>query len=134
MHPAPVTTFRAPAFQHWMARLALAAVLLLALAPTLSRAAAATAVPQALGAMCTADGLAPATVPAAAWPADPAGASSGAACDYCPLLAQVTPFSPVSLPMPSLHAATPRLHDAVARPLAPRAQVGLGARGPPAHA
>ena len=117
-----------------MARLALAAVLLLALAPTLSRAAAIAVSPQALGAMCTADGLAPATVPAAAWPADPAGASSDAACDYCPLLAQVTPFSPVSLPMPSLHEATPRLHDAVARPLAPRAQAGLGARGPPAHA
>ena len=129
-----MTTFRAPAFQHWMARLALAAVLLLALAPTLSRAAAATAVPQALGAMCTADGLAPATVPAAAWPADPAGASSDAACDYCPLLAQVTPFSPVSLPMPSLHAAPPRRQDAVAWPLAARAQAGLGARGPPPHA
>ena len=117
-----------------MARLALAAVLLLALAPALSRAAALAASPQALGAMCTADGLAPATVPAAAWPADPAGASSDAACDYCPLLAQVTPFSPVSLPMPSLHATPPRRHDAVARPLAPRAQAGLGARGPPAHA
>ena len=117
-----------------MARLALAAVLLLALAPTLSRAAAATAVPQALGAMCTADGLAPATVPAAAWPADPAGASSDAACDYCPLLAQVTPFSPVSLPMPSLHATPPRQHDAVAWPYAARAQAGLGARGPPPHA
>ena len=118
-----------------MARLALAAVLLLALAPALSRAAALAASPQALGAMCTADGLAPAAVPAnAAWPADPAGDSSDAACDYCPLLAQVTPFSPVSLPMPSLHEATPRLHDAVARPLAPRAQAGLGARGPPAHA
>ncbi|WP_271679520.1 DUF2946 family protein [Thermomonas mangrovi] len=129
-----MTTFRAPAFQHWMARLALAAVLLLALAPTLSRAAA-IAAPQALGAMCTADGLAPAAVPAnAAWPADPAGDSSDAACDYCPLLAQVTPFSAVSLPMPSLHAAPPRLHDAVAWPYAARAQAGLGARGPPPHA
>ena len=129
-----MTTFRAPAFQHWMARLALAAVLLLALAPTLSRAAAATAVPQALGAMCTADGLAPAAAPTAAFPADPAGASSDAACDYCPLLAQVTPFSPVSLPMPSLHATPPRQHDAVAWPYAARAQAGLGARGPPPHA
>ena len=134
MHPVQVTTFRARPFQHWMARFALAAVLLLALAPTLSRAAAATAASQAFGAMCTANGLAPATAPAAALPADPAGASSDAACDYCPLLAQVTPFAPVSLPMPSLHAATPWLHDAVARPLAPRAQAGLGARGPPAHA
>ena len=128
-----MTTFRARAFQHWMARLALAAVLLLALAPTLSRAAAATAVPQALGAMCTADGLAPAA-PTAAFPADPAGASSDAACDYCPLLAQVTPFSPVSLPMPSLHATPLRPHDAVAWPYAARAQAGLGARGPPPHA
>ena len=57
-----MTPFRAPAFQQWMARLALAAVLLLALAPALSRAAALAASPQALGAMCTADGLAPATV------------------------------------------------------------------------
>ena len=130
-----MTTFRAPAFQHWMARLALAAVLLLALAPTLSRAAAIAASSQALGAMCTADGLAPAAVPAnAAWPADPAGASSDAACGYCPLLAQATPFAPVSLPMASLRAAPPRRHDAVAWPLAPRAQAGLGARGPPPHA
>lgn len=117
-----------------MARLALAAVLLLALSPTLSRAAAIAASSQALGAMCTADGLAPAAVPTAAFPADQAGASSDAACGYCPLQAQATPFAPVSLPMPSLHAATPRLHDAVARPLAPRAQAGLGARGPPPHA
>ena len=118
-----------------MARLALAAVLLLALAPTLSRAAAAATVPQALGAMCTADGLVPAVVPAdPALPAEPAGAASDSACAYCPLLAQVTPFAPAALPVPAFRVPPPCVADVATSPCGRTAHAGLGARGPPRHA
>lgn len=128
-------TLRARPFQHWMARLALAAVLLLALAPTLSRAAAATTASQALGAMCTADGLVPAVVRAdAALTAEPAGATSDSACGYCPLLAQVTPFAPAALPVPAFRVPPPCVADVATSPCGRTAHAGLGARGPPRQA
>ena len=51
---------RSTRFQHWMARLALAAILLLSVMPSVSRWLESTAsrLPDAVLAMCTVDGLA----------------------------------------------------------------------------
>jgi hypothetical protein len=137
---------RSSRFRRSMARLALAAMLLVALAPTVSRWLEATAQPlaAAFSAMCTSHGLVLAGEPApegvamaaghakpAQSPAMPAHPGMDDACGYCSLLANVAPllfailvllfrFRPPRLPggAPSL-----RLHQ-VRLP-------GLGARGPP---
>lgn len=130
-----------------MARLALLAILLLALVPTLGRlaqasAAAGEAAPS-WAAMCTARGLESIRLPVAAHdptydavpatggaPAAPHGAAGD--CDYCPLLAAAIPATVATHSIPPA-ALPPAL--CTFRALAARAQphpCGLGSRGPPA--
>lgn len=126
---------RSTRFQHWMARLALAAILLLSVMPSVSRWLESTAprLPDAVLAMCTVDGLAmqPASLlgDAGKLPA-PTGAMPDD-CGYCPLLASLTPLLlALVILLPPLRRvllptwAQPALH---AVPLLR----GLGARGPP---
>ena len=124
-------------FRHWMARLALAAVLLVAVMPTVSRwlESRAQGLPDAVLAMCTLDGLAmkPARLldDAGKAPA-PSGAMSDEVCAYCPLLASLAPL--VLAVLAFLLPAQPRaLLPSGARPMphAPPRLRGLGARGPP---
>ncbi|MDE2382283.1 MAG: DUF2946 family protein, partial [Xanthomonadaceae bacterium] len=88
---------RSTRFQHWMARLALAAILLLSVMPSVSRWLESTAprLPDAVLAMCTLDGLA--MKPASLFsepgkPPAPSGAIPDGYCGYCPLLASLTPL------------------------------------------
>ncbi len=119
-----------------LARLALLAVLLLALAPAAGRLlSAASAQPQLLAGwsqLCTAAGLQSLPGPAdpPGWPA-PAGAHQGEDCPYCPLAAQLW--------LPPLAAVAAVGHAAAAVPAAraaPRRRFrrlhGPGSRGPPA--
>jgi hypothetical protein len=131
---------RSRPFRHWMARLALAAVLLLALAPTVSRwvESSRQRLPDALLAMCTGDGLS-LVRPASAWtdvqadqgqPA-PVGAAQDEHCPHCPLLAKITPLLLAALVLAPLRAGPPPV-DAPTRALpAIVLPHGLGARGPP---
>lgn len=112
-----------------MAGLALFAILLLALLPTLGRLAqASTAVGDAApswAALCTARGLESIRLPAA-----PHGSAGD--CDYCPLLATTIP---VAVAMPSVPPSPPAPALCTSRTLPVRAQphpCGLGSRGPPA--
>lgn len=90
---------RSRPFQFWMARLALAAILLVSVMPTLSRwlESRAAGAPDAVLALCTTDGLTwakPARLfddGAGKAPA-PAGTLPDAACAYCPLLASLAPL------------------------------------------
>ena len=88
---------RSRRFQHWMARLALAAVLLVSAMPTVSRwlESRAPELQATVLAMCTMDGLAmkPASllIDAGKAPA-PAGAMPDEYCAYCPLLAALAPL------------------------------------------
>ena len=137
---------RSVRFQHSMARLALVAMLVVAVAPTVSRWLESTAQPlaAAFSAMCTSHGLVLAGEPVPERTAMPAGRAKPAqfpvmpahpgmddACGYCSLLANAAPlvfavlillfrFRPPRLPegAPALHLQTVRLP-------------GLGARGPP---
>jgi hypothetical protein len=131
---------RSRPFRHWLARLALAAVLLLALAPTVSRwvQSSGQRLPGVLLAMCTSDGLSLVT-PASVWTdvqADqgeraPVGAAQDEYCPHCPLLAKITPLLLAALVLPALRAPPPSA-DAHASVLRIRAIArGLGARGPP---
>ena len=122
-------------FRHWMARLALAAILLMAALPTVGRLleSRAPAMHAAAMAICTTDGLvmkahgllhgdAPA-------PAD--GSTHGEDCAYCPLLAAMVPLVLAALLLLPLRAAI-RLLPLRASPLRDvRLAHGLGARGPP---
>lgn len=132
-------TLRSRRFQHWMSRLALAAVLLLALLPTIGRwvEVSGQRLPPALIAMCTsaglslftADSLPPGeTSPAAGMPA---GTMTADDCPYCPLLAKI---APLVLAILALFALPPiwRPSGREARGRRPAHVHGmLGARGPP---
>ena len=122
-------------FRHWMACLALAAILLLALLPTIGRwVEAGRDAPSLAGmAMCTSDGMAW-SPPAALFQAGdplPTGTQPGADCDYCPLLASAVPvvlatlllLPPPASPPPSAFPTTSPRDASLAH--------GLGARGPP---
>jgi hypothetical protein len=129
-----------------MARLALFAILLLALVPTLGRlaqagAAGSDATPS-WAAMCTARGLESIRLQASAQgmahdamhatgetPAAPRGSAGD--CDYCPLLAAAMPVAVATHSIPPA-ALPPALCTFPALPT--RAQphpCGLGSRGPP---
>lgn len=145
MHAIRSAPFRRP-----MARLAVLAILLLALVPTLGRLAearAAAGATPAWAALCTVRGLERVALPSAAPGASrlatpagrgPAGDAPGAPhgtasgdCDYCPLLATVLPaaVAPVQVP-----PATPQPALCTSRPSPSRDAphpCGLGSRGPP---
>jgi hypothetical protein len=133
---------RSGAFQRPMARLALFAILLLALVPTLGRLAQArdpgsdAAPPWA--ALCTARGLESVLLlPGAHGGAThvgggaPAPSHGGGDCDYCPLLAATIPVPvappvvPIAAPSPALCTSRPATAHAAPHPC------GLGSRGPP---
>lgn len=118
----------------WMARLALAAILLLAGVPTLGRwmDAGREAPAIAATAMCTSAGMAW-SAPSSLFGSDPipAGTQTGEDCAYCPLLASAVPLVLATLLLPPPPASPP----AVDIPVAPTSDAGhahgLGARGPP---
>lgn len=131
---------RSRRFQFWMARLALAAVLLVSVMPTLSRwlESRAPAGQTAVLALCTSDGLAwakPASLlddGVGKAPAPAGGTMPDDDCGYCPLLASLAPLALAALAL--LLPAQPRtLLPSGARPIphAPPRLRGLGARGPP---
>lgn len=128
---------RSRRFQNWSTRLALAAILLVALAPTVSRWVESTTqrLPDALAAMCTGSGLSwmqsgDLSSPAQKAPA-PAGTMPDEYCGYCSLLASVAPLLlAVILLLPMLPSL--RLPEGHAPPpLGVTVFRGLGARGPP---
>ena len=118
----------------WMARLALAAILLLAGVPTLGRwmDAGREAPALAATAMCTSEGMAW-SAPSGLFGSDPipAGTQTGEDCAYCPLLASAVPLVLATL----LLSPPPPPPPAVDIPVAPASDAGrahgLGARGPP---
>lgn len=123
-------------FHTWMARLALAAILLVSAMPTISRwlESSAQRLPDVVLAMCSVDGLVmkPASLldDAGKAPA-PAGAMPDAYCAYCPLLASLTPvLLALAILLPPLRRA---LLPARSSPVVPAPPLlrGLGARGPP---
>jgi hypothetical protein len=135
--------FRRSAFRRPMARLALVAVLLLALVPTLGRIAQARAAgvdaAPSWAALCTARGLQPVLLPASAHAAGhgngeaPAPSPRGGGdCDYCPLLATALPLAIAPLSVPPAAAPAPALCTSRTSPTreAPH-PCGLGSRGPP---
>ena len=131
-------TLRSPRFLHRMTRLALAAVLLLALAPTVSRwvESSGQRLPDALVAMCTSAGLGffkPASdLQSPVKPAPmPSGEVQGDACDYCPLLAQLAPLLLAFIVLLPLRAAPLRIAPSVPPQRDAFLPSGLGARGPP---
>ena len=121
---------RSPAFQRPMRALALAAVLLLALMPSVARLLASQAGAGAQAGwveLCTMAGLKLVKLD----PAAPAAPAHGGDCDYCPLLASLTPpaaqpplllAAPAPMPAPAARAGQRHPTAAVA---------GLGSRGPP---
>lgn len=135
-------------FHHCMTRLALLAMLLLALLPTLGRlqASASDALPphaEAVFALCTVNRLVPAVLDAtslATRAASELPASAGdddsthvlSDCQYCPLLAGL------ALVIPALLAGLGVAHGLPSLPRAQRGPQhtlfipGLGSRGPPA--
>lgn len=130
---------RSAAFRQPMARLALFAILLLALVPTLGRLAQARdaagfdAAPS-WAALCTARGMELALLPGGAHgngeaPAAPHGAGD---CDYCPLLATTIPVVVAPLSVPPSLAPSPALCTSVTAPTREEPHpCGLGSRGPP---
>jgi hypothetical protein len=128
---------RRPAFQRPMARLALLAILLLALVPTLGRIAQARAADAddapSWAALCTMQGLQRVQLPATndaprQLPSAPQGSGD---CAYCPLLAAVAVPTivavsvPAALPSPALCTSAPAVTRSGPHPC------GLGSRGPP---
>ena len=124
-------------FQFWIARLALAAILLVALAPTVSRwlESGTPRLPDAIAAMCTSSGLSwlqPQSLLETGQEAPaPAAPMQDEYCGYCPLLASVVPLLlAVILLLPMLPSM--RLPEGHAPPQRGNALLrGLGARGPP---
>ena len=121
-------------FRHWMARLALAAILLMAALPTVGRLleSRAPAMHDAAMAICTTDGL---VMKAHGLLHDdgrmPLGKTMGEDCAYCPLLAAMVPLVLAALLLLPLRAAM-RLLPLRAAPMRDaRLAHGLGARGPP---
>ena len=128
---------RAPTFQRTMARMALLAVLLMALAPAMSRwvAGNSTQLLPGLVELCTVDGLKLVDVSAFADDAakQPAQGHSGMAadCAYCPLLAG-TALLLLMLAVLFPQALANLLPAALPRPSRPSSLFpGLGSRGPP---
>ena len=121
-------------FRHWMARLALAAVLLMAALPTIGRLleSRAPTIHHAAMAMCTTDGLVMQAHDLLHGDAQmPMGKTMGEDCAYCPLLAAMVPLVLAALLLLPLRAAI-RLLPLRASPLHDaRLAHGLGARGPP---
>jgi hypothetical protein len=127
---------RSAAFQRPMRALSLAAVMLLALMPSMARLLASRVDAGAHAGwveLCTMAGLKlvkvdPAT-PAAPHPGMPA---HGGDCDYCPLLnALATPTAPPSMALAALPPVpAPALRAPQQEPIVPA--IGLGSRGPPA--
>lgn len=124
-------------FQFRMTLLALAAILLLALLPTLGRLAQAGqgAAAGAWTQLCTMSGMKLVKLPpfSIGQPAAPAPDRGGSDCDYCPLLSMLTlavaalvlallGFAPVTPAPRRIRPPQIRLHPS-----------GLGSRGPPAH-
>lgn len=142
-----MTAMRAPRFLHWMTRLALAAVLLLAVMPTLSRwlDSRHVAPAEVAMAMCTGAGMtmlsghrghAPAPDAASMSHPEPSpmpmgGMHDGDVCAYCPLLTSLLPVLLVlALVLPPLRRI--RLPSwATPAQAAQPCLSGLGARGPP---
>lgn len=127
---------RSRRFQHWMARLALAAVLLVSVMPTVSRwlESRAPELQATVLAMCTMDGLAmkPASLldDAGKAPA-PSGGMSDEYCAYCPLLASLAPvLLALAILLPPVRRALLPAWTLPAVPAPPLLR-GLGARGPP---
>ena len=126
---------RSTRFQHWMARLALAAILLLSVMPSVSRWLESTAprLPDAVLAMCTVDGLAmqPASLLGdAGKPPAPTGAMPDET-PYCPLLASLTPLLlALVMLLPPLRRVLLPTWTQPALCAVPLLR-GLGARGPP---
>ena len=122
-------------FQFRMTLLALAAILLLALLPTLGRLAQAGqgAAAGAWTQLCTMSGMKLVKLPtfSIGQPAAPAPDHGGSDCDYCPLLSMLTlavaalvlsllGFAPVTPALRRIRPPRIRLHPS-----------GLGSRGPP---
>ena len=124
-------------FRFWIARLALVAMLLLALAPTMSRwlESGTQRLPEALAAMCTSTGISwlqPRSLLETGQEAPlPAAPMQDEYCGYCPLLASVVPLLlAIVLLLPILPSA--RLRGGHAPPQRGVTLLrGLGARGPP---
>ena len=122
-------------FRYCMARLALVAMLLVALAPTISRWVHATpASPPAMLALCTTDGLESrpsSLLPSAGQIPEPSHPMQDGYCGHCPLLASVAPLllAALLLAPPSGELPLPEWRA----PLwpAPTLLQGLWARGPP---
>jgi hypothetical protein len=127
---------RSTRFQHWMARLALAAILLLSVMPSVSRwlESATPRLPDAVLAMCTVDGLAmkPVSLLAETGKAPaPSGTMPDGYCGYCPLLASLTPLLlAVVILLPPLRRVLLPAWGQPALRAVPLLR-GLGARGPP---
>ena len=130
---------RSRRFQHRMARLALAAILLLALLPTLGRwvEASGQRLPPALVAMCTSAGLSlfnpDRLPPGEASPAAgmPAGTMAADECPYCPLLTKIALLVLAILVLRALPTPwRPSVREARGRRIA-HVHGMLGARGPP---
>ncbi len=123
-------------FHAWMARLALAAILLVSAMPTVSRwlEGSAQRLPDVVLAMCSMDGLVmkPASLldDAGKAPA-PAGGMQDEYCAYCPLLASLTPvLLALAILLPPLRRVLLPARSSPALPAPPLLR-GLGARGPP---
>lgn len=116
----------------FMRGLALVAVALLALAPSVSRLSPdALAVPAGAEAMCTTEGL-QARVPAFGEDA-PALPRAHEECGYCALLASALPLPPaLAMDVPRLPAAADTARRLLAPFLAKSNFPALGSRGPPA--
>jgi hypothetical protein len=137
--------FRRRTFRGPMARLALVAVLLLSLVPTLGRLAQARAAgvdaAPSWAALCTARGLQPVLLAVSAHgaahgdvevPAPTPHGAAGGDCDYCPLLATTLPVAVAPLSVPPAAAPAPALCTSRTSPARGRAHpCGLGSRGPP---
>lgn len=122
---------RSPAFRRPMARLALLAILLLALLPTLgriaqARASGAGAEAPSWGALCTTQGLRSLTPPAS--PAPPPASGD---CAYCPLLSTTITASVAALCVQPLALPGALCTSSAPVERTPPHACGLGSRGPP---